>query len=131
MKLLYTLSAALITMCTLDMLWLGYLARPYYEKLLNPIINMKFNLWAGIAIYLFYIVGVYIFVLAPGIEAKSLQKTLLLAALFGFMCYMTYDLTNMATIKDWPMTVVIMDILWGVIVTTFVSFVAYKVYFYI
>ncbi len=129
MKLLYTLSAALITMCSLDMLWLGYLARPFYEKLLSPVINMKFNLLAGIAFYLFYIVGVYIFVLRPGIEAKSLQKTLLLAAAFGFMCYMTYELTNMATIKDWPMTVVIMDILWGVAVTTLTSAVAYKVYF--
>ena len=129
MKLLYTLLAALITMCSLDMLWLGYLARSYYEKLLNPIINMKFNLWAGVAFYLFYIVGVYIFVLMPGIEAKSLQKTLLLAAAFGFMCYMTYELSNMATINSWPLTVAIVDILWGVALTTFVALVAYKVYF--
>lgn len=131
MKLLYTLSAALVTMCSLDMIWLGYIARPYYEKLLNPIINVKFNLWAGIAFYLFYIVGIYIFVLMPGIEAKSLQKTVLLAALFGFICYMTYDLTNMATIKDWPVTVVIIDILWGVVVTAITSVVAYKVYFWL
>ena len=129
MKLFYTLLAALITMCSLDMLWLGYLAKGYYDRLLSPIINIKFNLWPGIIFYIFYIIGVYIFVLSPGIESRSLPKTLLLAALFGFMCYMTYELSNMATIKGWPLTIAIVDILWGVALTTFVALVAYKVYF--
>lgn len=130
MKIIFTFLGALVTMCALDMLWLGYLAKPYYEKLLNPVINLKFNLWPGVAFYIFYMIGIYLFVLMPGIEARSLAKTMSLAAVFGFMCYMTYDLTNMATVKDWPLMVVIMDVLWGMAITTVTAMVGYKLYFY-
>ena len=130
MKTIYTLLVSFITMCSLDMIWLGYVARAYYEKYLSAIINLKFNLWPGVAFYLLYLIGVYVFVLVPGIASRSMEKTLLLAAGFGFMCYMTYDLTNMATVKDWPINIVIIDILWGIIITSVTAFVGYKFYFW-
>lgn len=113
------------------MLWLGIFAKDYYAKLLVSVIDVKFYWPAVVAFYLLYIVGIFIFSVYPGIQEKNLSKTLLYAALFGFFCYMTYDITNLATIKNWPTQLIFVDILWGVILATFAAFMAYKIYFWI
>lgn len=108
----------------IDMVWLGTVASKFYQSqigfLLGPV-----NWVAAIGFYLVYIVGILIFAVYPGIQADSLGKTLILGALFGFFAYATYDLTNLATVKDWPLLVTFVDIAWGIILTSSVAGVSY------
>lgn len=113
------------------MMWLGLFAKDFYNKAMSPILTLKFNWPAVIAFYLLYLIGVFVFAIMPGIEAKSLQKTVILAAAFGFFCYMTYDLTNLATVKDWPIKLALIDIIWGTTLSAFSALIAYKIYFWI
>lgn len=110
----------------IDMLWLGTVATKFYQSqigfLLGPI-----NWMAAITFYLIYIVGIIIFAVHPALEVGSLNKAILFGALFGFFTYATYDLTNLVTLKDWPLTVVIVDILWGTILSASVATVSYLI----
>ena len=130
LKIIYTYLLSLPIIFIFDMLWLGVFAKDWYNKLMSPIVTIKFYWPAVIAFYLLYIAGIFVFAVMPGIEAKSLFKTVTLAAMFGFFCYMTYDLTNLATVKNWPIKLVFVDMLWGVTLSTFTAFVAYKIYFW-
>jgi uncharacterized membrane protein len=129
MKLLYTLILTVPCIAAIDLVWLGFFAKQFYQSQMSPIVTIEFN-WLYVALfYICYIIGLTIFVLKPGIEAQSLSKTLTLAALFGFFCYMTYDLTNMATIKNWPLSLAVVDMAWGVVITTVTAYIAYSIYF--
>ena len=130
-SLLYTYFLSLPVIFVFDMLWLGFFAKDYYARLMAPAVDIKFYWPAVIAFYFFYIVGIFIFAVYPGVAEKNLIKTVALAGVFGFFCYMTYDLTNLATVKDWPATLVLVDILWGVVLSSFTAFVAYTIYFWI
>jgi uncharacterized membrane protein len=96
----------------IDMIWLGVVARDFYREqigfLLGPV-----NWAAAIVFYLMYIVGIIIFAVTPALQSADWTKALIFGALFGFFTYATYDFTNLATLKDWPFTVVWVDILWG------------------
>ncbi len=105
----------------IDMLWLGVVAKNFYQKNLEYILSPTVNWPAAIIFYLIYIMGILIFAVFPGLEKDSLTKTLILGALFGFFTYATYDLTNLATIKSWPLKVVIVDIIWGIILCSLVA----------
>ena len=129
--ILYTYFLSLPIIFVFDMLWLGVFAKDYYAKMMSPLVQIQFNWFAVPIFYLLYIVGVFIFAFYPGVLEHNLQKTLLLGALFGFFCYMTYDITNLATLKNWPLQLVFVDILWGTVLSTFTSFVAYNIYFWL
>ena len=105
----------------IDMIWLGFLARPFYKKHLGYILSPEVNWTAAFAFYLMYIVGIIFFAVRPALEADSLSRALMLGAFFGFITYATYDLTNLATLKDWPITVVIVDIAWGTVLCALVA----------
>jgi len=122
LKLYFT---ALATFFLIDMFWLGLIARTFYRKYLGYIMTANVNWLAAIIFYLLFIVGILVFVVIPGLETDSLRATLLRAALFGLITYATYDLTNLATLKDWPLTVTIVDLMWGVILSTAVSYVSF------
>ena len=98
----------------IDMVWLGFVARGFYKKHLGFILSDTINWTAAITFYLIFIAGILFFAVLPALEAKSVGKAILLGGLFGFFTYATYDLTNLATIKNWPIVVVIADILWGI-----------------
>lgn len=119
-KYLVTYAGTAITMVALDMLWLGLVAKPLYQQGIGHLMADKFNAPAGILFYLLYAVGVVIFAVSPHTGGYSFGKTAAMAALFGFFAYATYDLTNLATLKDWPLSLSLIDISWG----TFVSAVA-------
>jgi uncharacterized membrane protein len=110
----------------IDLAWLGVIAKDFYqgklEHLLGPV-----NWTAAIIFYLIYIVGIMVFAVAPALDAQSLTKAVVLGALFGFFVYVTYDLTNLALLKDWPMSVVFVDILWGTILTGSVATISYLI----
>ena len=83
------------------------------------------NWLAAIVFYLLFVVGIVVFVVVPGLKADSLKTTLLLAALFGLITYATYDLTNLATIKNWPVLLTVVDMIWGTVLSVLVSFASF------
>lgn len=113
--------ATLVAFFAIDMLWLGFVARTFYKKHLGYLMNPSVNWLAAIIFYLIFIVGVLVFVVLPGLEKQSLKITIIRAILFGLITYATYDLTNLATVKGWPLTVTIVDLIWGMVLTTLVS----------
>lgn len=108
----------------IDMIWLGFVANKFYQSQLAHLLG-PVNWPAAITFYLIYIVGIIIFAVLPGLEANSWKKALMLGALFGFFCYATYDFTNLATLKDWPIAVVVVDVIWGAVLTGSVATVSY------
>ena len=96
-----------------DMIWLGVIAKGFYRNALEPLLAPNINWIAAIIFYLLFLVGVLIFALLPGMERRSLVYTIKMAALFGFIAYATYDLTNLATLRDWPLMLSIVDMIWG------------------
>ena len=96
-----------------DMVWLGLIARNFYQKHLGFILSPEVNWTAAIIFYLIYIVGIIFFAVVPALEKDSLARAIVWGGLFGFFTYATYELTNMALIKDWPLKVVIVDVAWG------------------
>jgi len=115
----------------LDIIWLGYVAKGFYRKHLGFILSPEVNWPAAIAFYLIYIAGILIFAVAPAIERLSLVRALVWGGLYGFFTYATYDLTNMALIKGWPMKIVVVDILWGMVLCAAVATASFGVARYI
>jgi uncharacterized membrane protein len=105
----------------IDLIWLGVIAKDLYRKYLGSFLSENVNWTAAIIFYLLYIVGISIFAIYPAVNKDSVFNSILLGGLFGFFCYATYDLTNLATLKDWPLTIVFIDIIWGSILTASVS----------
>lgn len=108
----------------IDMLWLGVVAKDLYQEKLVHFLG-PVNWTAAIVFYLIFIVGILIFAVVPALESQSLMKALVLGALFGFIAYATYDLTNLATLKDWPMIIVVVDMLWGAVLSGSVATASY------
>ncbi len=116
---------ALPVFFAIDMVWLGLVAKNFYAKQLGYLMKSAPNWSAAIIFYLIFVVGLVVFVIAPAVESNSLQKAILLGALFGLISYATYDLTNFATIKDWPLIVTMIDLVWGTVVAASVSGITY------
>ncbi len=111
----------LIAFFAIDIIWLGFVARKFYRKYLGFLLAPDPNWLAAIIFYLLFIVGILVFVVVPGLKDNSLKTTLLRAALFGLITYATYDLTNLATVKNWPVLVTVVDMIWGMILSVVVS----------
>ncbi len=113
--------AALVVLLGLDALWLGVIAKSFYANELGHLFRSS-PLWLPIALfYILYAVAIIYFAVPT---SGSLLKGALLGAALGFTAYMTYDLVNYATIKDWPLTVVLVDMLWGTFITMCAALVA-------
>lgn len=119
---------AFIIFLAIDAIWLGLVAPKFYKAQIGHLMSEKPNLVAALVFYLVFIVGVVYFVVNPAVEAQSITKVLVAGALFGFMTYATYDLTNLATLKDWPITVTIVDLVWGTTLSTLIGLFTYLIY---
>jgi uncharacterized membrane protein len=117
-KYVWAYAAVAVTMLLLDLLWLGFVAKPLYQKGIGHLMAEQPQLAAAVAFYVLYALGVMIFVVTPGGINTPWDKTLLLGALFGFFCYATYDLSNLATLRNWPMSLALIDMAWGAALTT-------------
>jgi uncharacterized membrane protein len=96
-----------------DMVWLGVVAKNFYRKHLGYLMGPKVVWPAAIVFYLLFIAGLLVFAVRPALVAGAPLKGLLLGAFLGLVSYATYDLTNMATVKDWPLVVTVVDLVWG------------------
>lgn len=111
---------ALLLFVVVDLVWLGAVAKSYYHRELGDLIADKFNLWAAAAFYLIYPMGVVAFAVAP--SASGTWVTAVTAGAFlGFFAYATYDLTNLATLRNWPLTLTLVDMAWGTFLTAVVA----------
>lgn len=117
----------LVAFFAIDMVWLGWIARNFYQQHLGFLLRSSPNWTAAIIFYLLFVMGILVFVVVPGLQAGSMRKTLLLGAFFGIITYATYDLTNLATVKDWPWIVTVVDIAWGCFLATSVGFAGYMI----
>jgi uncharacterized membrane protein len=102
-------------------LWLGVVAKGVYQKYLGAFLSDQVNWAAAIIFYLIFILGIMIFAVQPAVERDSVLRGMILGVLFGFFTYATYDLTNLATLKEWPITIVFIDIVWGMVLSGVVS----------
>lgn len=116
---------ALPVFLAIDMIWLGLIAKNFYAKQIGFLMKSNINWLAAVIFYLLFIIGLVIFVIAPAMQKNSWLQALLLGALFGLIAYATYDLTNLATIKNWPILVTIIDLIWGMTVAGLVSVISF------
>ena len=113
-------SIAALTFLVLDFTWLLLIARKLYQEQLGSLLGTTKLIPASI-FYVLYLMGVLFFVVYPALEKGSLMYALVAGAFLGLLCYATYDLTNLATIKGWPTSVTIIDLIWGASVTAATS----------
>ncbi len=101
----------------IDVIWLSFSVKSFYRPNLGNLILDKPIMWAAVLFYLVYVIGLSILVLQPAIDQNSIFKAFFTGIVFGLAAYGTYNLTNMATIKDWSTKVVFVDMIWGGILT--------------
>lgn len=116
---------ALPAFIAIDMVWLGIVAKGFYAKQIGPLMKTEINWIAAFFFYLIFISGLVAFVIAPAVEKGSWLHALLYGALFGLVCYATYDLTNLAVAKGWTLPVTIADLAWGAALAASVSIITY------
>jgi uncharacterized membrane protein len=116
---------ALPVFLAVDMVWLGLVAQNFYRNQIGFLMKSEINWAAALTFYLLFIAGLVVFVITPAIEKGSWRHALLYGAFFGLITYATYDLTNFATLKDWPLLVTLVDLAWGATLAACVSTATY------
>jgi len=115
----------LLVFLAVDFFWLGFIAKGFYQRYLGHFFSEEVNWAAAFLFYLVFVFGMMIFVISPALKDHSVAKALLLGGVYGLVTYATYDLTNLALLKDWPLKIVVVDILWGIVLSSIVSTVGY------
>ena len=116
-KYLAGFTAVALVMVALDMLWLGVIAKSIYQEAIGHLMADKPGVAAASAFYAIYSMGLVVFVLVPHADETLWSRTLLMGALFGFCAYATYDLSNLATLKNWPVKLALIDLCWGTLIS--------------
>jgi uncharacterized membrane protein len=118
-------AVTLIIFLTIDMVWLVFIAKSIYAKYLGYLMSEKVNFGAAFLFYAIFILGLMFFVINPALDKGGVKYAIFAGALFGLVTYSTYDLTNMATIKDWPTFITVIDLIWGSFVSSATATLAY------
>jgi uncharacterized membrane protein len=118
-------AVALVSFLVIDLVWLGVVARSFYQAQMGHLMRANVNWAAAIVFYLVFIVGIIVLVVWPAIERQSLSRALLLGALFGLVTYAAYDLTNLATLEGFPLRVALVDMVWGMVLCMSISAITY------
>ena len=101
-----------------DLLWLSVAVGPLYRAALGDRMRPDVALTPAALFYLLYVLGIVVFVVLPAFTSGKYMTAAVLGALFGLVAYATYDLTNLSTLRDWPLSLAVIDIAWGVVITT-------------
>jgi uncharacterized membrane protein len=118
---------ALPVFFVIDMAWLVLVAKKFYQQQIGFLMKPDINWLAAIIFYLLFIAGLVLFVISPAVEKHSWVHALIFGALFGLISYATYDLTNLATLKDWPVIVTVVDLIWGTLLASAISVITYLI----
>ena len=121
MKLIFSYFLTTLVFFAIDLTWIGLVAKKFYWSNIGGLLKDDINWVAALVFYLLYIAGIFIFAILPAVETDSVKSAVLYGALFGFFCYATYDLTNLATLNGFPLKVAVVDMIWGTILTGLVS----------
>ena len=116
---------ALFVFFGIDMVWLTLIAKNFYAKQIGYLMAKNPNLLVAVIFYFIFIAGLLFFVITPALDKKMWTHALLAGAFFGLVTYATYDLTNLATVKNWPVLVTVVDLIWGMVLSATVSVVSY------
>ncbi len=111
-------AAAAVLMIVIDLIWLGVIAKPIYRDGIGHLMAESPNIPAAVLFYLMFPVGLMIFAVVPNAASPEWTKTMIAGALFGLFAYATYDLTNLATLKGWPVGLAVLDTAWGALVSS-------------
>ncbi len=125
-KIILIYGLTTIVFFIIDIFWIGFIANDWYDKWIGHL-RGEVNWLAAIIFYTIFIIGILYYGVFPGLEKESAKHALLYGALFGFFTYATYDLTNMATLKNWPIKMVVVDILWGIFLCGSVSLAGFYI----
>lgn len=109
----------------IDMMWLTVIAKKLYADKLGYLMAPKANLLAALLFYLLFVLGLMVFVVSPALAAGSWKHALFYGLFFGLVTYATYDLTNLATVRDWPLLITVIDLAWGAAVSGVTALVSY------
>jgi uncharacterized membrane protein len=124
---LKTYGVAFVVFITIDLVWLGFVANNLYKKYLGFIMRPNPNWIVAIIFYVLYLAGLVFFVINPALEKENWKYALFAGMLFGLITYATYDLTNLATLKDWPALITVIDLIWGTTLGGLVSLITWWV----
>lgn len=116
-KALIAFAVLAIAFLVIDSVWLGVIAVDFYKATIGHLLAPEPNFVAAAFFYVIYLGGVVHFVVLPAVATGSVVKAAIQGALFGLVAYATYDLTNMATMRDWPLSVTLADLAWGAFIT--------------
>lgn len=119
--------SAFIVFLGIDAIWLTKVAPTFYKSNIGHLMAEKPNFFAAGLFYILNIFGILVFAVVPSLNNSSAKSAVLLGALYGLVTYATYDLTNYATLKDWPLKVVLVDITWGIVLSATVSIISYYI----
>lgn len=122
---LYAIAATLFVI--IDAIWLSVVANKFYKDKLGHLLADKASLLPAVLFYAIFIVGLVFFVIKPGIE-QGIGSTIVRGALFGLITYATYDLTNQATLKNWPVAVTVVDLIWGMVLSATICTLTVLIY---
>ena len=126
MKKFVTFIYALIVFLIIDYFWLTVIAYDFFQNHLGHLMRENVIMWSAFAFYVIFIFGLCIFVIFPSIESKSVKKAAILGALFGFVCYSSFDFTSYAIFKGYPLEVVFIVVLWGGLLGSLTSLIVVK-----
>ncbi len=113
----FTFLITFVVFMIIDLIWLGLIAKNLYKKYLGHLMKKNVNWTAAIIFYCIFIAGLIFFVIDPALENESVRYAVLAGGGFGLITYATYDLTNLATLKDWPIAVTVIDLIWGTVLS--------------
>jgi uncharacterized membrane protein len=116
-KYLIAYAACAVTMVAIDAVWLGVIALEFYQGTIGHLLAEEPRFGAAALFYVLYIAGIVIFAVRPALDDGRWKRAALLGALYGLFCYMTYDLTNLATLKNFPAIVAVVDVSWGMFIS--------------
>lgn len=116
-RLLLAYTGTLVAFALLDLVWLGYVARGFYQSQVGALLRSPPRWWAALLLYALYAAGVTGFVVVPALDGGSLVGVLAVGAAFGLVVYGTYDLTNLAVLRGWTPAAAAVDVAWGAAVS--------------
>lgn len=112
---------------TIDMVWLLFLAKKLYSEQLGYLMAKTPNLMAALVFYLLFVAGLVFFVIQPALVSGNGQSAFFVGLFFGLLTYGTYDLTNLATIRDWPVLITVVDLIWGSFVSGSTAWISFSI----
>jgi uncharacterized membrane protein len=119
-------AVTLLIFFAIDLVWLGVAAKNFYRQHLGHLLSLQVNWSAAVLFYVVFVAGIVFFAVKPALDVSSPLLALAYGALFGFFTYATYDLTNQATLRDWPVIVTAVDLAWGAVLSASVAYLSYQ-----